>query len=314
MTHDHRRRAHPYHRKNNLMEKHPHCMEANSHLYISGFQEILRHGCFPRRKYAPRNQCSTLSVMHLGQRKLLMSEIGALLLLNTETKYVAVYAGAAPGVHIPLLSELFPNVIFHLYDPAPFEIEETERIKCFKMCFTDAMAHMYANTEYENLVFICDIRRTRDEMMVWEDMLSQRRWHEIMNPLLTSLKFRLPWPGNGAVSASNQVEYLNGDICLPIWGPPSTTESRLVIKRGSHTHNPTRIYDCLVYEEEMCYFNRVIRPAIHTCQKERSWGLDGCYDCTAEVRLLDKYHKIWTHCKISTDIISRKLHRGIQRG
>ena len=261
----------------------------------------------------PRDKRCALSVLHLGQRKLLMSEIGALVRLDPKTEYLAVYAGAAPGVHTPLLSELFPNVTFHLYDPAPFRIKETERIKLFNACFTDEVARTYAaRDESQHLVFICDIRRTTDEQMVWEDMLAQRRWHEIMSPALTSLKFRLPWPGNGVASESNQVEYLDGDIHLPVWGPTSTTESRLVIEEGRHARNATRVYDCLAYEEEMCHFNRVVRPSIHGGQKETGVGLDGCYDCTAEVRLLEKYRRVWTHTDVSTERISRELRRGIQ--
>ena len=304
----------PYQCKTNTEASHPHCAQAGDPQQLSGFQEILDHGHFPRRKYVPRAKDCVLSVQHLGQRKLLMSEIGALLRLDAKTEYMAVYAGAAPGVHTPLLSDLFPNVTFHLYDPAPFMIRASERIKLFNVCFTDEIAQTYTRDKYERLVFICDIRRSTDESMVWEDMLAQRRWHEIMCPALTSLKFRLPWPGNGVASDSNQAEYLDGDIHLPIWGPTSTTESRLVIEDGSHTRNSTRIYDCLAYEEEMCYFNRVMRPSIHRCQRMLSDGLDGCYDCTAEARLVDRYNKIWTHTKITTERISRELNRGIPRG
>ena len=35
----------------------------------------------------------------------------------------------------------------------------------------------------------------------------------------------------GVVDANNQVEYLNGDIHLPIWAPRNTTESRLLIEK-----------------------------------------------------------------------------------
>jgi hypothetical protein len=185
----------PYQRKNIQEERHPHCAQAETPLQAAEFLEILDHGRFPRRKYVPRAKDHALSVQHLGQRKLLMSEIGALIRLDAKKEYTAVYAGAAPGVHTPLLSDLFPNVMFHLYDPAPFRIRESARIKLFNVCFTDEIAQTYTRSKYEHLVFICDIRRSTDESMVWEDMLAQKRWHEIMCPMLTSLKFRLPWPG-----------------------------------------------------------------------------------------------------------------------
>ncbi len=53
------------------------------------------------------------TVVHWGQRKLLMHEIEFLTKhLGTEQRAVLVYAGAAPGTHISLLSDLFPSVVF----------------------------------------------------------------------------------------------------------------------------------------------------------------------------------------------------------
>ena len=291
--------------------RHPHCDQAFPYQTAPTFHDILPHGQYPRRKYAPRDGTTTTSTLHRGQRKLLMSEIGALVKLDPTIHYTAVYAGAAPGIHTPLLSKLFPNLTFHLYDPSRFRIKETERIKLFNMCFTDEIAQEYTLSKYDPLVFICDIRRTPDEQMVWGDMQSQMRWHHIMQPKLTSLKLRLPWPGNGVVDQSNMIEYLSGEIHLPIWGPHNTTESRLVIQQG--VHSGTTMYDCLAYEEEMCYFNRVVRPSVHLWQTNRADFLDGCYDCAAELTLLQKYCRTWTHLELNTALISKELGRDISR-
>ena len=290
-------------------DKHPHCKQLTVPIHTSEFKSVIAHMSFPRKTYSPSRPNELFSVKHHGQRKLLMSEIGAFLRLDPNSKYTAVYAGAAPGIHTPLLSELFPNIEFHLYDPAPFRISETDRIKLFSTYFTDSHALLYTFTS--NLVFVCDIRRTKDEACVWEDMLAQQRWHEIMSPVLTSLKFRLPWPSMGVVGANNQVTYLDGEIHLPIWGPRNTTESRLVIEKG--LHSGTRMYDCLVYEEEMCYFNRVIRPSIHLCQQSSSDFLDGCYDCAAETRLLNLYAVRFGAGRISTGSVSRELGRNLMQ-
>lgn len=288
----------------------PHCMQALPLVSASTFHDILSHGAFPREKYVPRDKSKTrTSVLHRGQRKLLMSEIGALVKLDPSIRYTAVYAGAAPGNHTPLLAKLFPNITFHLYDPSKFRISETDRIKIFNVCFTDEIAHLYTPATHDQLVFICDIRRTFDERMVWEDMQAQMRWHEIMQPKLTSLKLRLPWPGNGVIAQSNTIEYLSGDIHLPIWGRHNTTESRLVIEQG--VHSGTCMYDCLAYEEEMCYFNRVVRPSLHPWQMIRGDYLDGCYDCTAELALIQKYSKIWHHTELSSARISKELRRDL---
>jgi hypothetical protein len=67
--------------------------------------------------------------LHIGQRKLLLSEI-QFLTLNLESKNdeaFVVYAGAAPSNHIYLLRELFPNVKFLLVDPNEFLIYMPDR-------------------------------------------------------------------------------------------------------------------------------------------------------------------------------------------
>lgn len=295
--------AAPYKKK----ESHPHCAQCDPPIRVWGFKHILEHGSFPRRKYVPSQDGELFSVKPLGQRKLLMSEMQTLLQLDKEQKYTAVYAGAAPGIHTSLLSRLFPNVSFHLYDPMKFAISESAQIKIYNDYFTDSHALLY--TDVPNLVFICDIRRTTLEADVWDDMLAQWRWHDIMRPCITSLKFRLPWPGMGVVDASGTVKYLKGDIYLPIWGPRNTTESRLLIDRRKHSG--TTIYDCVAYEEEMCYFNRVMRPSIHMQQRVSEGGLDGCYDCTGELRVLSLYADTWGPGLVSTPLISRELHRGL---
>ena len=70
---------------------------------------------------------SLLQVIHWGQRKLMLSEMELLLLQGTGEGITVVYAGAAPGTHIKLLSELFPSTHFHLYDPAPFTVKARTR-------------------------------------------------------------------------------------------------------------------------------------------------------------------------------------------
>src|SRR5690349_13399064 len=61
-------------------------------------------------------------ICHLGQRKLYLSELQLLTLVvpTLASSLVVVYAGAAPGTHIPLLAEKLPTIQWHLYDPAPF--------------------------------------------------------------------------------------------------------------------------------------------------------------------------------------------------
>ena len=79
------------------------------------------------------------TVIHWGQRKLLMSEIEFLTLYSSSSQMV-VYAGAAPGTHIAFLSDMFPHLHFYCVDPAPFTVKETEKITTVQALFTDEMA------------------------------------------------------------------------------------------------------------------------------------------------------------------------------
>ena len=244
----------------------------------------------PRKVYRPRKNESK-TVVHWGQRKLLLSEIEFL------TKYsvsgaIVVYAGAAPGTHIQYLMELFPKLEFVLVDPAPFSSKLTEESRCLlrQELFTDDLAQQYAGRE--NVLFVCDIRSCEMRTCKWsltnreledtvfKDMQSQQRWHDIIKPIKSMLKFRLPWtPGC--------TEYLAGDVHFQAFGPGRSTETRLV----PYGHDRV-MWDNKKYEEQMFYFNTVTRVARyeHSMPVGRPGdGLDYCYDCRSEVHILTQY-------------------------
>ena len=110
----------------------------------------------PTTKYMRRTG-EAKTVLHLGQRKLLTSEIEFLSLYCNPGDHV-VYAGAAPGTHINFLSEmLFPSLTFDLVDPAKFDATETDRIRIFREFFNDAIASKYCGGN-QDVIFISDIR------------------------------------------------------------------------------------------------------------------------------------------------------------
>jgi cap2 methyltransferase len=86
-----------------------------------------------------RRKGEVKTVIHWGQRKLLMSEIEFLTLYG-KTSQMVVYAGAAPGTHIALLSNMFPELHFFCVDPAPFTVKETEKITIVQDLFSVDMA------------------------------------------------------------------------------------------------------------------------------------------------------------------------------
>ncbi|EWM21625.1 Poly A polymerase regulatory subunit [Nannochloropsis gaditana] len=159
---------------------------------------------------------------HWGQRKLFLNEL-ELLTRYAEEGDLVLYAGAAPGWHLELLSRrFFPGVAFVLVDPAPFRIEASERVKLVAGLMTDALAREYAGRE--NLIFISDIRRTyASEDLILEDMREQERWHEMMGPKVSMMKFRLPW-------RAGETEYLDGEVWTQPYAKARSTETRLVVE------------------------------------------------------------------------------------
>ena len=195
--------------------------------------------------------------LHLGQLKLFFCELLFL------TKYIknatkVLYVGAAEGYHIAKLADMFPDVMFDLWDPGRFKVEPRNNIKIYNQFFTIDSAKSYANRE-DKILFMCDIRTiaiaklikhgetTKVDNLVEEDMLMQAEWIKIINPLYAYLKFRLPWH-------TNKSSYLKGTIYLQPYSP-SSTETRLM------TNNYTDYveYDNKDYDDKIAYFNFCIR-------------------------------------------------------
>ena len=111
-------------------------------------------------------------------------------------------------------------------------------------------------------------------------MNDQMRWHLLLDSKRSMLKFRLPWtPGI--------TTYLDGDLRLPIFGPGTTTESRLITCASDPSAITT--YDNSKYEQQMFHFNVVTRIALYSHPVDGG-HIDGdslchCFDCTSEVPL-----------------------------
>lgn len=224
------------------------------------------------------------TVEHWGQRKLLLSEI-ELLTTFYEEESTVLYAGAAPGTHTNFLSAaLFPDLRFVLIDPMDFDAWETSRIKIRKELFTDEIAREYAGCK----IFISDIRSTTVDKMenadreeqVLNEMKMQHEWLKIMQPKAAMLKFCLPYDHEKYPI----VKYAGGDIYLPIWGPRTTSETRLIVTNP----NLEVAYDTEDYDNAMFHFNTVTRVTYYE-HEQLAEGYDHCYDCTAESFVLKAY-------------------------
>uniref|UniRef100_A0A7S3D3R6 Cap-specific mRNA (nucleoside-2'-O-)-methyltransferase n=1 Tax=Palpitomonas bilix TaxID=652834 RepID=A0A7S3D3R6_9EUKA len=272
----------PVHIANKIIDSYGHLEQARgSALRVKSEGELKRvlHLDAPRMKYR-RRRGEVKSVVHWGQRKLMLSEI-EFLTLHASPGITCVYAGAAPGTHLGLLSDMFPEVNFVLIDPSDFSVKPTPRICIRQEFMTHKVAEEFAG---KDILFVSDIRsadfkilsETEVEEAVSRDMTWQKEWHLIMKPKAAMYKFRLPW-------VEGSTEYLEGDVYLPVWGPQTTTETRLIV-----TSCNLRSWDHKLYEEQMFFFNNVARTEYFEHDVE-SDGLCHCYDCTAEVVVLRQY-------------------------
>ena len=276
-----------------------------------------------RTKYRSR-RFEAKTVEHWGQRKLFLSEIEFLTLYSYPGDYV-IYAGAAPGSHVNFLAEsLFPSLHFILIDPAPFDAYEViddariptnGSVKIIQDFFTDDMAKTY----FEELVskssssssscskafrvlFISDVRRIESGMeedekedTIIQDMRMQEKWVELLQPNYSLLKFRLPYN----VREHPIFQYLDGEILFPVWAPQTSSESRLLVTKLPNTKGKPfkyKEYDVADYESAMFHFNTASRVTYFPTTQSTE-GFDHCYDCSAEIFILNKFFCKYFHKK-----------------
>jgi hypothetical protein len=217
---------------------------------------------------APYTRRVRTNVLHFGQLKLLLSEIQFLRHIGDWHGCTLVYAGASPGLHLPILLRMFPGLNLVLVDPNPSCMENSARIRIMQQYMTDDLANMLAAELGQNILFVSDIRiggeenETDNEQQarIQRDMDSQMRWHSILSPKASLMKFRLPWN-------CPYTWYGAGIIYLPIYGKRLTHESRLLITRGARVVK----YDNQKHERQMAFFNQVTRHATYPGHK--------CFDC-----------------------------------
>jgi hypothetical protein len=223
---------------------------------------------FPRRKYnsgIARNLRDKNP--HLGQDKLLFSEIEILLSLGApKEKILVIYPGGGPGTHLPLLQSLmgcmiisidpvFKNQKLNPISPSPgiyivptlFEVED--------------FLNIYSPTQ---VVLFSDIRSvpqtqsSKDYQKMFDreivkNMKMQKEWLEKLNthrkiPIKGLFKFRLTWE-------DGETEYTGGPLAFQVFAKHESTELRL----HADTKLSPKIYNHRKIEEQMFFFNSVYR-------------------------------------------------------
>jgi hypothetical protein len=217
------------------------------------------------------------------QRKLLLSEIEFLTKYSIEQNCLVIYAGAAPGTHLNYLSSLFPQLNFILIDQHEFITNENQQIQIEHEPFSDKLAKKYS-TKDKNILFICDVStftsNDKFEEDIQNDMNDQIKWVNIIKPHASLLKFRLP-------RLKTTFQFFQGELLLDLWSARHLLECRLIIEK-----NPIIIdYDYRDFEKSMTHFYDVTRTIFyeHDFDQIETEGIDHCYDCRAELFILQQY-------------------------
>ena len=257
-----------------------------------------------KRTYRQRND-EAKSTVHWGQRKLFMAELEFLLDFAGEAQRL-IYAGAAEGQHLAFLCELFPEIQLDAWDPRPFAKsalppEAPKNLRVHQEYFTDEVARKLRDASDAPMLFVSDIRTANwqkdtaeeHDQRLLRDLEAQQGWVDLLRPVRALLKFRFPYtPGC--------TEGLSGEMRLPVWGPQTTTECRLLVTPPKSKEQPldTKWYDHQCMWEQLFYFNTVTRISIYPRptfvadedeETLKTAGLCRCFDCSREVELLARY-------------------------
>jgi len=298
---DTEKNGHPYPIDTHLLQ-HPNPRKIDELFDIK--LRLLDHLTAPTKKYYSRKKRGEMiTVNHWGQRKLLMSEIEFLTrCVEPIGDFTVIYAGAAPGSHTNYLADMFPNCHFVLVDPAPFVAWETDKVSIIQDYMTEEIAERYKDTP--NVLFVSDIRTANPRVMspaeveerVKVDNQLQIDWIEKMDPEASLLKFRCPYYDpkehekfkqnlkEGEEDTYLNYKYYKGDIYLPVWGRQSTTETRLYVPKRREMMN----YEIKRYEGQCFYFNTETRVMYYP-HDIKVPGLDHCFDCRSEVKIVEDY-------------------------
>ena len=290
------------------------------------------------------------SKCHWGQKKLLLSEIQFFTrickTLNTKSlkDFAVVYIGSAGGHHLPILYNLFPDLIWLLYDPAPFSKEvmkhptKDKSVFVYNMYFTDdTLEHVRKNCQGRKILFISDIRVETKEEDIIKDMRNQAFWGTELNSPFMLHKFRLPYEELETIPKSNlqfklndklfinpnlkitknkNMLYLKGDIYLQIFPPPYSGELRLFVEQKNGKYEFAE-YDYLDIENRLIYFNSYIRPYFYCSNddkicKEYKYinyipGYDTSVECLMEYKVVMDYYNYFFNIK-DKKVIIQKLY------
>lgn len=217
--------------------------------------DILLREDSPKLTYKPKNKPGEkVNKDHIknGQQKLYLMEL-LFLKKYGHLSDTIVYAGAAPGHHIPKLFKEFPNHRWILYDPETIVSMPMNKVIFIKEYFKKSDASLYKDKGY---LFISDIRSldpreglktevNKANEAVKRDMEAQKEWVEEGRFIMSMLKFRTPWE-------DGQMEYFDGDLYYQPWSGEFSPELRLMTKGPLDGY---KVYNYRDIDNKMFYHN-----------------------------------------------------------
>lgn len=207
-----------------------------------------------------------------GQRKLVMTTIQFFTLYwdpKEIPKPICVYVGAAPGITINIMSILFPDIEWHLYDSVNFNRKMPKKnVTIYNRYFGNEDIERWRD---KDIFFMSDIRdldykdsfsenkikynQYDSDKTVLRDMLLQQKWVYDINPKAAHLKFRPPWAGDRYKDGKAIFPYLQGHAYFQPWLGPSSTETRLVPTRDESGNYHAVNWDGKKFEDKLFYHN-----------------------------------------------------------
>jgi len=188
----------------------------------------------------------------------------------------------------------------------------------FEEFYTNDTSKLLIKLNDRPIYFWSDIRTDPNDLHILWNLAQQHNWIKYLKPKAFMLKFRCPYFIN-KLSKDEIMDYINrnfddsishakkwglniiddylnkklvyfkGTINVQAFGPPSTTEVRLV----SNNYLTYTDYKCLDAEEKFFFHNNIDRTFIRHDNKysDQNLGFDHCNDCSLEAYLWSNYIK-----------------------
>ena len=182
-----------------------------------------------------------------------------------------IYIGSGSGDHLGILSKLFPEVHFHIFDTSVIceDLYSSSNITIHDHYFeqndvliwrskTCILISNIRNTDYDSSkTHVKDLKA--NEGMARKDMELQKKWVEEIKPEYSLLRFRLPYAEYFELEKGNTRNYLDGITYIEPFSKPSSIETRLCVMKDQFF---SKDWDIISYERKLFHHNSETRYSV----------------------------------------------------